>query len=207
MTTDPSIMSTKDKIDLSIKAVTCGFFIVSVIFAGVVAIIGLATYTEEQEKETELRRREVIQREQEYTVRFYESQVSVFMELAEILSKMTQKTSLGNPDVDYTRFMELYYGKALLFEDTAIFDAMNVYYKALYDMRYKASPFDKYLLKVLGGKIVMACHKSLRAKFPALSESPENGLRPLKDISITPDPDEVSQGARPAIIGQLPEGK
>jgi hypothetical protein len=104
-------------------------------------------------------------------------------------------------DADYQRFMELYYGKTLLFADKEVFDKLNDFHRLLYGMMHKTTEFDKFGIKAVGGKAVMACHRSVRRKFPKLG--PELGTETMENIWAIPDDDE-KDGNEPVKIGELP---
>jgi hypothetical protein len=124
-------------------------------------------------KELHLKEVEIEQREKDYKVRFYTSEVEVYFELCDTTAKIALAPQMHDVLRELVRFKELYVGRLSVIGDEEVYLEATVFNDALVRMRGKDVNSGELLR--LAANISRACRSSLKGAFPSIGELPSEG--------------------------------
>jgi hypothetical protein len=124
-------------------------------------------------RELHLREEEIEQREKDYKVRFYTSEVEVYFELCDTTAKIALALHMHDVLRELERFKELYIGRLSVIGDEEVYRAATSFNDALVRLRGK-DVISGELLR-LAANVSRACRSSLKGAFPSIGELPPEG--------------------------------
>jgi hypothetical protein len=124
-------------------------------------------------KELHLKEAEIEQREKDYKVRFYNSQVEVYFELCDTTAKIALAPHMHDVLRELERFKELYVGRLSVIGDEEVYRAATVFNDALVRMRGKDVNSGELLR--FAANVSRACRSSLKGAVPSIGELPPEG--------------------------------